>query len=242
MLIQKNPLTVLGTITRCWLFTYGTSIEDARRLLPRGLEPITHNGRAFWNVVYSSIHNMRPPGVPAPLGVDYWHVGYRLYVSCPLANGETVEGLWFARSDCDNLFMSIAGNLLTDFNFHTAGIRINESNGAVDLRIDSREAPMRARLIDERPAALPSGSAFASLDEAAAFLKYKPYDISIEPDGRANVVRIARDEDAWRSRLVRVEEQRWAFFDDKSVRPEICYQVDPIVYRWNRARVYETAR
>jgi len=240
VIVQKNPLTVVGTITRCLLFTYRTPAADATRLLPRPLEAVTRDGYAFWNIVVSRLRAMRPPGFPALVGVDYWHVAYRLYVRLPLPGGRAIEGLYFTRSDCDNRLMTLAGNLLTGFNFHTTPIRLDARDGGLDLDIASPDAPARARVLPRRTPELAPGSPFASLDEAAVFLKYKPFGIAIDKKGDANVVRITRREDAWRARLIQVEFAHWTYFDDKAVQPEICYEVAPIVYRWNRGEVLRT--
>ena len=53
------------------------------------------------------------------------------------------------------------------------------------------------------------------------------------------MVHITRDESAWRSRLVRVEAADWAFFRGQDVEPEICYEVEPILYQWDRGRIYD---
>src|SRR5437763_16699429 len=120
VILPKNPLTIIGTLDRCWLFVYQTPIEEARALLPRELEPVTHGGCAFWNVVVCHLRQMRPKPLPAFLGVSYWHVAYRFHVRFRPRSGPPVEGLYFVRSDCDSPLMTWAGNLLTDFNFHTA--------------------------------------------------------------------------------------------------------------------------
>lgn len=86
-----------------------------------------------------------------------------------------------------------------------------------------------------------AGSPFGSLDEAAAALKYKPSGLSVGRDGGVNVVRITRDEAAWRARLVTVEAAHWAFLDRYETYPELCYDVAPIDYRWNRARTHRVA-
>jgi len=239
-MLQKNPLTVVGTIAHCLLFTYRTPAAKAARLLPRPLEAVTRDDYAFWNIVVSRLHAMRPPGFPALVGVDYWHVAYRLYVRLPLPDDRIIEGLYFTRSDCDNPLMTLAGNLLTDFNFHTAPIRLDPRDEGLDLEIASPDAPARARVLPGRAPELAPDSPFTSLDDAAAFLKYKPFGISIDDKGDANVVRIVRREDAWRGRLIQVESAHWAYFDDKVVQPEICYEVAPIVYRWNRGEVLRT--
>ncbi|HUG14343.1 MAG TPA: DUF2071 domain-containing protein [Thermomicrobiales bacterium] len=238
--VQKNPVTMVGALDRCWLFTFRTPAERATSLLPAVLEPVTHDGFAFWNVVVSHIGRMRPRFAPAFTGMSYWHVAYRLYVRLTPAGSSTpIEGLYFIRSDCDSSMMSRAGNLATDFNFHVAAIRVGDSDDQVAIDIDSPGATGRARLSMTTPPEHSPGSAFGSLDEAAAFLKYKPFGISVdERAGEANVVRIVRDEAAWRSRLLYVVEQDWEFLGDQDVCPEICYQVDPIAYQWNRGRVY----
>src|SRR4029077_1499495 len=88
-----------------------------------------------------------------------------------------------------------------------------------------------------KPPELPAHSVFQSLEEAAVFLKYKPRGISILQDGSAKRVAIQRDEAAWKYRLVEVVSADWTFFQEKTVRPEICYEVAPISYQWNRGRV-----
>lgn len=238
MLWQKNPVTVVGRLPKTWLFAYRTPVEVARGLLPRPLEPVVFGGWAYWNVVVSRIEAMRPLGFPALVGVGYWHVAYRFYARFRPAGDEPIEGLYFVRSDCDSLPMTVAGNLLTDFNFHTAGVRVSERAGTHYLRIDSDEAPAQAAWRMATPPGPAEGSPFGSLDEATVALKYKPNGLSVGSDGTVNVVRISRDEAAWRARLVTVEAARWHFLDRYEIYPELCYAVAPIDYRWNRARVY----
>jgi uncharacterized protein YqjF (DUF2071 family) len=235
-MLPGNPFTIRGTIDRCWLFTYQAPEEEARALLPRRLELVTRAGCAFWSVVLCHLSHMRPKPLPAFLGISYWHVAYRLYVRFHPASGPPVEGLYFLRSDCDRALMTRTGNLLTNYNFHTAGIEVVQEPARVCLSVRSPDARAAATIDREQPPRLPAHSAFASLDEAAAFLKYQPRGISITPDGKASIVAIQRDEAAWRSRLVTVVEAQWQFFEGKTVRPEICYEVEPIDYQWNRAQ------
>jgi hypothetical protein len=237
-MLLHNPLTVRGRIERCWLFAYQTPVEAARSELPPELEPVTHGGCAFWSVVVCRLAGMRPPPLPAFLGVGYWHVAYRIYARFHPLGGAPVEGLYFLRSDCNSRLMAAAGNLLTDFRFHMAPVKVTESAAEVRIDVAAPDAPASALLDRVRPPELPGYSAFASIDEAAAFLKYQPRGFSITGPGRVNVIQIERDEAAWRSRLVRIEQADWAFLSGRPVRPEICYDVEPIDYQWNRGRTY----
>ena len=81
------------------------------------------------------------------------------------------------------------------------------------------------------------GSPFASVSEAAAFLKYKPFALSPVGDDGVNIVRVMRDEARWRSSIVTVEESDWQFFAGRDVASEVCYAVEPIDYEWRRTEV-----
>ena len=131
----------------------------------------------------------------------------------------------------------MAGNLFTDFNFHMAAIEMEESDEAFYLKILSPDAPARVSISRTNEPELAPYSAFTSLKEAAEFLKYKPNGISVDFFGNANVVHIVRDEEQWTGKLVDVQDAKWAFFDALPVRPEICYEVEPIYYQWNRGTI-----
>jgi hypothetical protein len=264
-MFRKNPFTMLGRIDRCWLFVYQTPAEEARALVPPELELVTRGGCAFWNIVVCHLSAMRPQPLPAWLGFSYWHIAYRLYVRFRPPGGKMIEGVYFVRSDCNSPLMTVVGNWLTDFNFHTAGLELSEKPPLLHVAIQSPDAPAAVTLDREKPPRLPAHSVFSSLEEAAAFLKYKPFGISWERGprrcplrgqnaappparfghaggtpalpGRANVVAITRDEAAWKSRLVTVVSADWKFFEGKTVCSEICYEVEPIAYQWNRGRI-----
>lgn len=240
MVCRKNPLTMKGTIDRCWLFVYQTPIDCATQVLPPAVSPVTYGPFAFWNVVVCHLRAMRPLLVPEMLGVSYWHVAYRLYARFQPRDRDPIEGLYFVRSDCDNMIMSLVGNMLTDFSFHTAGITVAHSNNTTQLAIDSPGGNATVLIQRSAPPELPQHSPFASIEQAAEFLKYKPNGISITSNGDANIVHIARDEPLWRGNLVQAE-CNWEFFRDKDVKPEICYEVEPIEYRWNRGVIYRSA-
>ena len=231
-IFQKNPITMRGRLEKCWLFTFRTPEEDVAGLIPDQLTLLSRDGFAFWNIVVCEISGLRPAGIPLWMGLRYRHVGYRLYVRYQ-PNGVPVEGLYFVRSDCDSGLIKITGNLLTDFDFHRAKVGIEDTS----VSIDSPDASALAKMDHEVPVSLSPGSPFDSIYQAKAVLKYKPFGIAPGSNGKMNVVAIARDEDAWRSKLVHVAEQDWAFFKGRNVVPEVCYEVDPIEYRWNRGRI-----
>jgi len=237
--MASNPITMVGKIDRCWLFTYQTPIDDVKSLLPKNLSLVTYQGCAFWNVVISHIQSMRPKYIPGVFGLNYWHIAYRLYVKCQPLNSETIEGLYFLHSDCDSNLIALGGNLLTNFNLHLASIDIKEQPSNLEIQINSAQTPAKIVLQPNIDAKLPSHSVFPSLEFAGNFLKYKPNGMAINPDGSANIIHIKRDEEKWRYQLIEVKSSEWAFFKGKNIKPEVCYQVEPIYYQWNRGKNYQ---
>lgn len=217
-------MTMRGRLARCWLFGYETDPAEARALVPAPLEPVVRDGRAFWNLVICRVEAMRPRGLPAFTGMSYWHVAYRLQARL----GDT-EGLFFVRSDCDSRLMSLAGNLMTDYRFHSAGITVVEKGSRVRIAIDSAEAPAeiemdRAAAGDREPAP-----------------PYRPFGLSVDGKGRVTVVKIVRDEAAWKSRPVRAVRADWEFMTGRPVRFTGVHEVEAIEYRWCRAKCVESS-
>ncbi len=237
MKFRRNPITVAGSIRPCWLFVYRLPAATARGLLPEPLRLVTRDGFAFLNIVVCRLRGMRPVPLPASVGLGYWHVAYRLHAWAKHEDGTMLEGLHFLRSDCDRLLIEKSGNLLTDFNFHRAGISVVESAAAVTGHIASADAPARFRIDRRLAPALAAGSPFATLEEAAAALKYRPFGLSVESEDTLNVVRVRRTEAAWRSRVVAVAEADWRFLDNHEAALELCYEVEPIDYVWERGQV-----
>lgn len=230
-ILQKNPVTLSGRIEKCWLFTFRTPVEAVRSLVPDRLELLERNGFAFWNVVACEVAQMRPKGMPSRIGVRFRQVAYRLYVRYK-PKGTPIEGLYFLRSDCDKRLMALGGKWLTDFHFHHSPIALDADSLDVGGEMSAHAEINRSEI-----ATLSEGSAFDSLYQAKAVLKYKPFGISATSNCKMNVVSIQRDERKWVSKLVAVRNQQWEFFKGISAEPEICYEVEQVEYQWNRGRV-----
>lgn len=188
------------------------------------------------NIVVCRLEGMRPAILPGSIGLGYWHVAYRLHAWASSETGPTLEGLHFLRSDCDRRIVAWTGNSLTDFHFHTAAIRVVETENAVTGNINSPTAPADFRIDRNEAPTLAAGSPFSTLESAADFLKYKPYGLSVENEDTVQVVRVRREEAAWRSRVVAVREAHWRFLEGCEAVLELCYEVEPIDYRWERGR------
>ena len=249
IMIPRNPLTMVGRLSRCWLFTYRTPIDTIVPLLPSPLEPVSFGDFAFWNIVVCKVENMRPRLSPVAFGISYWHIGYRIYVKVRTESrqsgqpgrpgqsrhSESVEGQYFARSDCDNGLISMVGNILTDYNFHSAAVEIKDLEGKTEIDVRSDGGHLLSLIDRQTPARLSEYSPFKSIEEASDFLKYKPNGISVSKPGSINVVHIVRDEERWKSTPIHVETMcSQVIAEHQNCYPELAFEVDPIDYQWNR--------
>jgi hypothetical protein len=246
------PITMNGRLSECLLLSYRTPASSVRQLIPRGLDLVTRDRWAFWNVVACHVEHMRPAGVPACLGISYNHVAYRLHVRARTLAGDTLRGLYFVRSDADSALVGHFGNLLTDFHFHSADVELSHaahggagdvltiavqgSNAGDDAGANADALVRIATSSGIAPAAPAAGSPFATAAEADQFLKYCPLGLSVDLDGRyLQLAEVVRDESAWRERPVRILEAHWKFFEQlgqDDLHLERATRVDPLEYRW----------
>jgi hypothetical protein len=234
---MKGPsFPIRGRIAQCWLFVYRTPVETAAELLPRQIEAVTKNGFAFWNIVVCRLEGMRPAPLPVVVGLGYWHVAYRLHVRATRESGEPIEGLYFARSDCDRRVVAVAGNWFTDFNFHVARIRVGAHTSGVTGKVTSPDAAASFEIDRRAIPQLTPGSPFASLGEAASALEYKPAALSAVGSAEVNMVKVRRDAAAWHWKPVAVKEARWQFLEKYDASFELCYEVGPVDYLWEARR------
>lgn len=225
-----------GQLHRCWILVYRAPLAEVAAELPPELEPVRFGGFGFWNVVVCEVEKMRPKGFPKPLGLNCRQVAYRIHTRRQNPDGTSFEGLYFLRSDCDSRLISSAGNALTEFKFHLSDIGIHENPVATMLSVDAPGASGHATIYYGRPVHLADGSPFESLQEAAEFLKYRPYGLSVNPARGVEVFSVRRDESKWKAAVVTANSDHWDFLDGKHAKLEIAYEVSPIDYEWLPAR------
>ena len=66
--------------------------------LPTGISPRTHSGSAWLGIIAFVMEDIRPRGVPRPLGLTFGEVNLRTYVTGP----DGGEGIYFYNLDADD--------------------------------------------------------------------------------------------------------------------------------------------
>lgn len=238
-------LDVYADLEHLLMLNYSVAAECLAPLVPPPLRLYELRGRGFPSIVLPRIRRLRPVALGWPR-VDYELFGLRVLVEYDSTTLGPTKGIWFARLIMDPSAARIAGNLLTAFDFGAGRIEkrtavdgswaaaVRDGGGATVVRT-------RARPRAERPATLPEGSAFRSMDEALATYNDIAFGFLPMPDGRVHVLQIADlhpDYVAWPLSGLDVE-QAWveALDGDEEIAGagllrEPCFFVGPLPRWW----------
>jgi len=237
--LRRHPIPIDAHLDDCLTLTYALPAAVLRRLLPRGLELETVGGLGFVAVALVQTRALRPAGLPAACGQNFFLAGYRVFVRFRTEEGRTLRGLRILRSDANRLTMVAGGNLLTHYNYHRCDATIDASAERLHVVVNSRDTVGSLDLTaDLGDPTLPEGSPFASVNEARRFAGPLPFTFDYEPETGA-IVAIQASRTAWHPTPVAVDVKRLAFFDQpifSGCTPMLAaaFHVKDIDYRWER--------
>jgi hypothetical protein len=240
--LRRHPLPIVAHFRHSLVLAYAFPQEVLRPLLTPGLVLDTFAELGFAAVALVQTERLRPSFVPARLGQSFFLSGYRLFVR--RAEQPSLRGLYILRSDTDRRSMALLGNLLTHYRYRLAQVSLTERPGELEIMVRTPGGEADLHVVADlasRPAPLPPGSPFGSLDEARRFAGPLPYTFDYEASTRSLVVvRAART--AWDPQPVEVDVRRAAFFDQRPFRDAEAvlanaFHIADIDYRWERGKV-----
>ncbi|HKI01174.1 MAG TPA: DUF2071 domain-containing protein [Thermoanaerobaculia bacterium] len=239
-LLKRHPLPVRAFFRHCLVLTYAFPERVLTPLLPPGLTLDSYQGLGFLAIAMVQTEGLRPVGVPAALGKDFFLSGYRIFSRFRTEAGRSLRGLRILRSDTDREIMVHAGNLLTHYNYVKCNARIHEEDGKLEVRIDTGgEADLHVIAdLAGKPAALPAGSPFPTLKEARKFAGPLPFTFDYEAETHS-IVRIQGVRRQWNPEPVAVEVRKCTFLTRAPFageRPVLAnaFHLQDVPYRWER--------
>jgi uncharacterized protein YqjF (DUF2071 family) len=151
-------------------FNYRVEPEALAARLPPPLLPEVWKGRAWVQVLVSSLRELRPRGMPGPAGVCFYQVSHRAAVRYRGGDGAWRRGGYFTRSETNDPLMRAIGNRLAEFRFHDFGaaeIVMLRDGDLLTLGVNAASPGSRlVAVVDTRPlAAPPPRSLWTSLEE-----------------------------------------------------------------------------
>jgi hypothetical protein len=238
-LLRRHPLPVRAFFRHCLVLTYALPERALAPLLPPGLTLDGYEGLGFLAIAIVETERLRPVGVPAVLGKDFFLIGYRVFARFRTAAGRTLRGLRILRSDTDSALMVRAGNLLTHYRYARCDARVVETAGELEVRVATGgEADLHVVASLAGAAALPAGSPFPDLAVARRFAGPLPFTFDYEAETRS-ILRIEGVRQRWSPEPVAVDVRRCTFLERPPFAGETpvlasAFHLAGVPYLWRR--------
>lgn len=237
---MSPPIALAAYVRHRLVLTYAWPRELLEPMIPAGLEPATYGALGFVAVALVHAESVRPSPLPQRVGGRCDLVGYRVLVRRRDVRGRTLQGSSPLRGDADGGSMVRLGCLLSGGRYRRANIRFDERPGVLEVVARTAGGAADVRVIADltsRPAPLPTGSPFLSLQDARLFGGAASRLDHEDPSGGITVpARPARD-----AQPISVDVRELAFFDQapfdlRAPMLACAFHEADVEYVWGRAR------
>lgn len=203
---------IQGTIARRLLVNYRADPGVVAALLPAPFRPKLAQGLAVVGICLIRLEEIRPRGMPAPIGLASENAAHRIAVEWE-EGGATREGVYIPRRDTNSRANVVIGGRIFPGVHHHAHFAAGEEDGRIAIEIASDDGEVRVRVAGRVAEALPADSVFASLEEASAFFAGGAlgYSVTRDPHKLDGLELRSR---SWRVEPFAVEAVASSFFDD----------------------------
>ncbi|UOR06193.1 DUF2071 domain-containing protein [Hymenobacter aerilatus] len=238
--LKHHPFGVEAYLTRTTVLTFAAPTTVLQPLLPECLTLDTlDNTWGFVAVALVQTRNLRPQGLPAWLGHDFFLIGCRVFVRYTTATGKRLRGLYILKSETDKRKMQWLGNVFTSYQYGL--IDIEQTTAGEKLAFKSKQADLAIQvevLPNGSEPELPSGSPFASWQQARRFAGPLPFTFSYEPTTQ-QVTIVEGIREAWQPQPVRVQQAQIGFLEHAQLHGlqlASAFTMSDIPYRWQKGR------
>lgn len=241
--LKRHPFPVVAWFERVAAVSFAFPESLLRPMVGHGLELDTYEGHGFVTVALVWTKNLRPAGIPACFGQDFFLAGYRIFTRLRDDSGRRLRGLKILRSETDKRRMVWLGNLLTHYGYAHVRASIQQRGSETQVKTSLVDGRLTLRLTFECPAdeaPLPPGSPFPDWRTARLFAGPMPFTFSPERDGAVLVVEGEREN--WTPRGIVVKEWEVGLFESapfSGTKPILAnaFTVEGIPYRWEKGRI-----
>jgi Uncharacterized conserved protein (COG2071) len=222
------------------VLTYAWPRELLEPMIPVGLEPAAYGALGFVAVALVHAERVRPAPLPQRVGGPCDLVGYRVLVRRRDARGRTLQGSSPLRGDADGGSIVRLGCLLTGGRYRKADIEFDERPGVLEVIARTAQEAADVHVVADltsRPAPLPLGSPFLSLQDARRFgVAASRFHLEDASKGIAVSAPSARDAEP-----ISVDVRGLAFFDQppfdlRAPTLACAFHDADVEYVWERAR------
>jgi hypothetical protein len=240
-LLRRHSLPVSAFLQRSLVLAYAFPPEELQPLLDPHLTLDTFGDSAFLAVAMVQSQNLRPSFLPRQLGLDFFLIGYRIFVRYTTRSGKKLRGLQVIRSETDSRALVGMGNLLSHYGYSLIrpDIQVDELRMRIVVQACGATKLDVTAYLDEP--VLPETTVFANAKEARKFEGPMPFTFSyeLETDSMLWVEGVRQQ---WDPKLVRTEVAVPPDFTTFGLRPESArlasaFCLENVPYHWNRGVV-----
>jgi hypothetical protein len=159
-----------GLIARRLLVNYRADPATVAALLPAPFRPKLARGMAVVGICLIRLEEIRPRGMPAPVGLDSENAAHRIAIEWDTPDGPR-EGVYIPRRDTNSRANVAVGGRIFPGLYHRARFAATERGDHLALDIASDDGTVRVQVAGQTTGAWPEDSDFASLAEASAFFE-----------------------------------------------------------------------
>ncbi len=228
---------IRGVIARRILVNFRVRPEVAARILPPPFRPRLVRDWAMAGICLIRLESIRPPLLPAALGVSSENAAHRIAVEWDegaLRN----QGVFIPRRDTGSLLPRLAGGRVFPGVHHPARFRISQTGDRIEVEMRSRDGRAFVQVAARIAGEWPGGSVFATLEEASAFFEVGSRGWS--PDPRTGALEgMDLRTSSWKVEPLRVESVQSSFFADSetfppgSAEPDCALLMRGIPHEWH---------
>ena len=231
--LLRHAVPIVAHFDWALAVTLAAPEASLRPLVAPGLSLDSFRGWGFLAAACVKTYQLRPRGVPAWMGIDFFLVGYRIFVRFESSSGRRFRGLQILGSETDRWIMAIGGSVFTYYAYRKVRARVDRDGRALRVATSSgfdiavKDEAVRAPV-----------SVFADWDEARRYAGPMPFTFASVDRGRA-IVRVEGSRVHWEPRPVAVISATMPFLtrlvpDAVAV---AAFLVEDVDYAWKRGIV-----
>jgi hypothetical protein len=215
---------MVGTIERRLLLNYRVEPDALRHILPPPFRPQLVGGVGVAGICMIRLGQLRPVGMPSAIGLTTENAAHRVAVEWDGPEG-LCRGVFIPRRDTASRLTVLLGGRLFPGEHHRARFRVDERFGRYEVAFTSLDGAAHVAVAAGLAPGHPTGSVFASLEEASSFFELAPlgYSATRRP-GCFEGLELSCG--AWSVEPLLVEQVESSFFEDRSVFPARAVEFD----------------
>ena len=237
--LKDHAFAVEAFFERSLVVAYAAPSTEVARLIPECLEVDTFDDRwAFVAAALVRTKALRPKGLPAFFGSDFFLIGYRVFVRFTDSQGKRSRGLYILGSATDKKRMQFFGNAFTHYNYTTTDIAEQEHDGNVDLSSRRSGFHIEYKQPADEDVPLPIGSPFTTWKEARRFAGPLPFTFTYNAKEKSVLV-IEGVRQNWTPMPVKVIKASFCFIDKLGLSEHKlanAFLVRNVPYYWKKGR------